>query len=206
MSSGIAELSKAAFSTVDPVLATCMIERWQPETNSFHLPFGEMTITLDDVKQILKLPVTGKAIVATKSFGTIAARDLLVQGLRISECEAEEMLQGSSVVPLAWLHERFSGTKNHVDTKANTGGTSDKGVEAALVAYHLFVLGCTGLTDKSGTCVSVQYLQYLWNLEDIPNHNWGSALLAYLYRQLSIGSIYNTKQTGGCHTLLQVLC
>ncbi|GAU22880.1 hypothetical protein TSUD_376910 [Trifolium subterraneum] len=34
-------------------------ERWHPETSSFHMPFGEMTITLDDVACLLHIPVRG---------------------------------------------------------------------------------------------------------------------------------------------------
>ncbi|CAN0846935.1 Protein MAINTENANCE OF MERISTEMS [Linum grandiflorum] len=38
------------------------IERWQPDTNSFHLPFGEMTITLHDVRYILHVLTDGKCL------------------------------------------------------------------------------------------------------------------------------------------------
>ena len=32
-------------------------ERWHKETSSFHLPIGNMSITLDDVASLLHLPV-----------------------------------------------------------------------------------------------------------------------------------------------------
>ncbi|XP_021772713.1 protein MAINTENANCE OF MERISTEMS-like [Chenopodium quinoa] len=44
-----------------PLIST-FVERWHPETNSFHLPFGEMTITLHDVSYILSTPITGEAV------------------------------------------------------------------------------------------------------------------------------------------------
>jgi len=39
-----------------------MTERWHQETSSFHLPVGEMTITLDDVASLLDIPVAGRLI------------------------------------------------------------------------------------------------------------------------------------------------
>jgi len=36
------------------------MERWYPETNIFHLPIGEKTISLDDVWSLLRLPFTGE--------------------------------------------------------------------------------------------------------------------------------------------------
>ncbi|CAN0846934.1 Serine/threonine-protein phosphatase 7 long form homolog [Linum grandiflorum] len=43
-------------------LPEMFIERWQPDTNSFHLPFGEMTITLHDVRYILHVLTDGKCL------------------------------------------------------------------------------------------------------------------------------------------------
>src|SRR5438105_5495974 len=44
-----------------PVL-TALVDRWRPKTHSFHLPCGEMTITLQDVTMILGLPIRGRAV------------------------------------------------------------------------------------------------------------------------------------------------
>ncbi|KAH9307023.1 hypothetical protein KI387_011427, partial [Taxus chinensis] len=43
-------------------LMVALIERWDPATNVFHLPTGEMTITLKDVYRILRLPIDGEAV------------------------------------------------------------------------------------------------------------------------------------------------
>ncbi|CAI0380364.1 unnamed protein product [Linum tenue] len=42
-----------------------MAERWRPETHTFHLPEGEMTITLKDVAILTGLPISGKAIIGS---------------------------------------------------------------------------------------------------------------------------------------------
>ena len=38
------------FIQLDWALITALVERWQTKTHTFHLPYGEMTITLEDVE------------------------------------------------------------------------------------------------------------------------------------------------------------
>jgi hypothetical protein len=39
-----------------------LAERWRPETHTFHLPVGEMTVTLGDVSALWGLPIDGVPI------------------------------------------------------------------------------------------------------------------------------------------------
>ncbi|KAK1612682.1 hypothetical protein QYE76_036355 [Lolium multiflorum] len=41
---------------------TALVDRWRPETHTFHLRTGEMTPTLQDVSVILGLPIHGEAL------------------------------------------------------------------------------------------------------------------------------------------------
>ncbi|MFQ6649245.1 hypothetical protein Gotur_023474 [Gossypium turneri] len=47
---------------LDPKLISALIKRWRPETHKFHLPYGECTITLEDVQLQLGLPVDRSAL------------------------------------------------------------------------------------------------------------------------------------------------
>ncbi|RYR13284.1 hypothetical protein Ahy_B04g070366 isoform K [Arachis hypogaea] len=54
----LARLNNRCFRLDEP-LVSAFVERWRPETHTFHMPFGECTITLQDVAYQLGLPVDG---------------------------------------------------------------------------------------------------------------------------------------------------
>ena len=47
---------------VDPSLLSCLVDRWRPETHTFHFRWGEMAPTLEDVSMLLGLPLAGEPI------------------------------------------------------------------------------------------------------------------------------------------------
>ena len=62
---GLTGLFKVPDMEVDHALITALVEQWRPETHTFHLPHGEMGITLQDMEVMLGLlvdglPVTGR--------------------------------------------------------------------------------------------------------------------------------------------------
>ena len=46
----------------DRSLLAALVDRWRPETHTFHLPCGERAPTLQDVSYLLGLPIAGEAI------------------------------------------------------------------------------------------------------------------------------------------------
>ena len=62
---GLEGLYRTPSREIDNNLITAFVERWRPETHTFHLPHGETTITLQDVEVLLGIPINGEAIVGT---------------------------------------------------------------------------------------------------------------------------------------------
>ena len=58
----IGRLAESGLAKLDRSLLTALVDRWRPETNTFHLPCGEMTPTLQDVAMLLGLPISGDAV------------------------------------------------------------------------------------------------------------------------------------------------
>ncbi|XP_028059982.1 protein MAIN-LIKE 1-like [Camellia sinensis] len=87
--SGLSQLARCTYRFVNKLLVSCFVERCEPETNTFHMTVGEMTLTLDDVGTILGLPIVGKSVSipdVTDHHGVT----LLVYGLGITERAAYE--------------------------------------------------------------------------------------------------------------------
>ena len=56
---GFEGLFKVSNLEVDHALITALVERWRPKTHTFHLPHGEMGITLQDIEVMLGVPING---------------------------------------------------------------------------------------------------------------------------------------------------
>ncbi|XP_028125315.1 protein MAIN-LIKE 2-like [Camellia sinensis] len=107
--SGLSVLIDHTYRYGNRVAIFAFVERWHPKTNTFHMPDGEMTITLDDVRTILGIPVTGRALSCPKSTRYEAAElvsaTLGVQAYLLYLLGCTLFADKSGIrVPVAYLH------------------------------------------------------------------------------------------------------
>ncbi|XP_061337160.1 protein MAIN-LIKE 2-like [Gastrolobium bilobum] len=63
----IPEVVADYLTQIDAPLTSALVERWRPETHTFHMTQCEMTITLQDVADILGLPTDGDVVTGSTS-------------------------------------------------------------------------------------------------------------------------------------------
>nr|XP_023871644.1 serine/threonine-protein phosphatase 7 long form homolog [Quercus suber] len=156
---------------IDHGLITALVERWRPETHTFHMPHGEVNITLQDVEVLLGLLVDGEAIIGS-------TRKIWTERILISR------LLEQVVGPLP-------------------ANTEEDDLHKYTRCYILALLGDTIFGGKSGDRVHLMWVQQLEDLHNPHMYSWGSACLAWLYRELCRASDRGTSQIGGCLLLVQ---
>ncbi|XP_020267084.1 serine/threonine-protein phosphatase 7 long form homolog [Asparagus officinalis] len=148
---------------------------------------GECTITLHDVAVILGLRIDGLAVTGTDDHNwfEVCARLLgQVPDLR------------SGAMKLSWLRQTFQG-----DIPA------DASIETLLFhahAYILHMIGCMLFPNASKTLVHARWLPLIEDFSVCGGRSWGTAVLAYLYRELGRVSLMQNKEFKGCCTLIQI--
>jgi hypothetical protein len=191
-------LSTPTSFTLDASLLTALVDRWRPETHTFHFRWGEMTVTLQDVAMLTGLPISGEAVVPGPKRADwreyISARF----EQQIPSTENGRPQRG---VPLSWL-KRFSICPEDAD---------DEGVRTHLLAYLLFLFGWFLFPTSHGTIVYPSYIHLAEALADAqvgdaPQYSWGSAVLCATYRGLCDAVTHKTSRAvlNVCHTLLQL--
>ncbi|XP_072083981.1 protein MAIN-LIKE 1-like [Arachis hypogaea] len=161
---------------LDEALVSAFVERWRPETHTFHMPFGECTITLQDVAYQLGLPVDGRYV-----SGCLSEFHIYIDGGRPPWVWFQELL---GVIPppsqvqkyavnCTWFQETFGQCPEDAD---------DETVRRYVRAYIMMLLGTQLFADKSGNRIHIRWLPYVARLEELGTYSWGSAALAWLYR------------------------
>ena len=170
---GLEDLHLVPSIQLHHALITSFVKRWRPETHTFHLPHGKMTITLQDVEVIMGLPIEGEAMVRpSKRTWTDVCAEML--GIQIAN-GPQIVLKGQRILIPA-LVERIR--------QPLSPDTNEIQVHQYAHCYILALLGDMVFLDKSGDSVHLMWLEFMQNLCNPHKYSWGSAALSWLYRQL----------------------
>ncbi|RYR29525.1 hypothetical protein Ahy_B01g053943 isoform I [Arachis hypogaea] len=140
------------------------------------MPFGECTITLQDVAYQLGLPVDGDYV-----SGCLTDFHLYIEGGRpawqwfhelLGVLPPENQVQ-KFAVNCTWFQETFAECPD---------GADEETVRRFVRAYIMMLLGTQLFADKSGNRIHIRWLPYVARLEEMGRYSWGSAALAWLYR------------------------
>ncbi|KAI5381249.1 hypothetical protein KIW84_UN0886 [Lathyrus oleraceus] len=87
-------MQRTSLNKIDTNLVSAFVERWHLETSSFHMPFGEMSITLDDVACLLHLPIRG-IFWSPQDVTEELAVELAVDYLGVSQSQAQSHVRAA---------------------------------------------------------------------------------------------------------------
>ncbi|KAH0699164.1 hypothetical protein KY284_013379 [Solanum tuberosum] len=183
----------------DRALVTTMVERCRPETHCFHLPFGEVTITLHDVQVLFGLRIDGDVVYMQDVARRIRPWLTLLETLTGCAIAPADM-DGASRVR---IHSITGYLRDQLQVDPIRDATLVERVEKISRLCMLVILGGILFSNTSGNLISLQYLVFLDPIHDVGKYSWGSAVLAYLYRALCRASIGNVVDICGFIPLIQ---
>ncbi|KAK1669687.1 hypothetical protein QYE76_057846 [Lolium multiflorum] len=176
---------------------TALVDRWRPETHTFHLRAGEMAPTLQDASMILGLPIQGDPLcMNTASDGWRGQMEDLIGRAPPAPANPKERVPAGA--SFSWIKTNFA--------QCPEGANEDTRRTYARV-YLWYMISKTLFPDSGGKLAHWCWLKALTVLDN--RWSWGTAALAYLYRQLDeacrrTGSRTGSGGIGGCLLLLSV--
>ena len=187
---GFYGLARIGFFQLDHHLITALVERWRPETHTFHLPEGECTVTLQDVAIQTGLRIDGMPVI-----GHVGRNWSQMCQELLGRTPPEGTLKGA-LLRVRWLINEFA---------MPTQDSDEQYILEYTRAYLLRLIGGNIFCTKDSGRVSLHILPYLNDLTETAQYSWGSACLAYLYRELCLACRYPlAAQISGPLFLLQV--
>ncbi|XP_009619850.1 protein MAIN-LIKE 2-like [Nicotiana tomentosiformis] len=178
-----------------------MIERWQLETNTFHLPIGEATITLEDVEVLFGLPVDGLPVAyphALKDYRGLHYLHMLQRLTGFHPVE-ETALSGASHLQLTPIRQHLEAMYAEI-----TDDSPPEVIDRHTRLLQLLMFGGVLFPNTSKNLVNMRFLHHLEQLDDLPGYSWGAAVLGYLYMQMCRACTGTQRDVVGFLPLVQV--
>ncbi|KAL8239234.1 hypothetical protein R6Q59_015801 [Mikania micrantha] len=192
---GFSGIIDCEYRRLDSALISALVERWRPETHTFHMPFGEVTITLQDVAVLLGLKVDGNVVSGVDQHFTteqIIANFYSLTGIILIESAVKGQKINMPYILKTITEMEFPENPNNLQC-----------IQRARIII-LLLIGGTLFPETTSNWVNVKYLNHIEDLSACGELSWGSAVLSILYRNLCKATNINTFEIGGATILLQL--
>jgi hypothetical protein len=160
---------------MNPAAITALVDRWRPETHSFHLWTGEMMVTLEGMAMILALPIEGASLCIDTSCDDWRGKMVDL----IGKCPGDTLnkdgvkLRVAAGATFKWISDNFNSCPEDDDEDV---------VKIYARVYVWYVITRTLFNDASGKTAHWHWLKALTVMDR--KWSWGTAALAWLYRQV----------------------
>ena len=153
----------------NPDAITALVDRWRPETHTFHLRTGETTVTLQDMSMILALPIEGNPVcMCSDSDGW---REQMVSLIGQDPLEAinkkGEKLRVAAGATFTWIIQNFKICPEDADEET---------IKTYTHVYVWYIITRTLFPDNNGDRAQWHWLKLLVFFDS--TFSWGSAALA----------------------------
>ncbi|KAK6794592.1 hypothetical protein RDI58_008045 [Solanum bulbocastanum] len=193
---GLYGVYRSNLPIIDRSLITSLVERWRPETHTFHFRTCEATITLQDVEVLYGLPVNSDPILGDESIRIIGDWQNICQRLLGFIPRPQDFNRSSLKVTALNVHMLKQ-------LQLPDLATQDL-INQMAICYMFWMIVDMMMTDTSGNYLKLMYLPMLEDLNVVNSYSWGSATLACLYHFLCKASQSNQNEIAGFLTLLQI--
>ncbi|XP_012435528.1 protein MAIN-LIKE 2-like [Gossypium raimondii] len=163
------------------------MERWCPETHTFHFSCGECTVTLEDVALQLGLSIDGSPVTGVSAFTEPATLSYSQLGDSLDDDESKFL-----GLKFTWLKGNFG----HLSVNATEGE-----LMYVVRAYIMHIIGGVLMPDSNNK-IHIMHLPLLADLSNARLYSWGSAVLIVLYRELCRTTKPAVIDMSGCLILL----
>ncbi|KAL9679364.1 hypothetical protein QQ045_017223 [Rhodiola kirilowii] len=181
--------TQLCYVKVDLSLLTAMVERWRPETHTFHFNDGEETITLQDVSLLSGLPIDGSPVTGKSQ---VKFEEVCVRLLGLyPDCDNKS----PAMAKRSWFTNHLAEIPTDADEET---------LKEYARAYPLTLIGSTLFSDKSDKTIPLYFLTLLEYLDRVRNYSWGSVVLACLYSNMCSAFTLGHSQLAGAPLIIQL--
>jgi hypothetical protein len=153
------------YTIVPHALLVTLCERWHLETSTFHMPLGEMTVTLDDIASLMHLQIEGRMLSHQKKMLRHEAAGLMARHLGVSQEEAEKICgtEYGGYISYPKLRQLYTMHLGRANILADTEDPAEleeleRVRKFCVRCYLLYLIGCLLFSDISNKHIELIYL------------------------------------------------